>query len=86
MAKKKPKRLPPTRECESCGTAYHPRAKACPKCGAVNPRFEITPAQRARESGRSDIELAIEFVEKSGGLRAARQAMETVEQIQKLPA
>lgn len=83
MAKKKAKRAAPTRACESCGTPYHPRSKACPNCGAANPTIGRRPLAR-RGKGAGPIDAAIDFVEQAGGFRAAKAALETIERIKDL--
>jgi Rubredoxin-like zinc ribbon domain (DUF35_N) len=85
MARKKAKRKGPKRACESCGALYHPRAKACPKCGAANPVFEGTRWKRGGKAGdASPLEAAVEFVEQAGSIKAARAAMDRIEQIRGL--
>ena len=88
MAKKKAKRAAPTRACEACSTPYHPRSKACPKCGAANPtigRRRIVPRRGgARGATAGSIDAAINFVEEAGGFRAARAALEKIERIKEL--
>ncbi len=95
MAKKKLKRAAPTRTCEGCGKAYHPRKKECPKCGASNPtagrrrKPRKKVARRKLASSRSPngnhaIEAAIRFVEQAGGISAATAALETIQRIKTL--
>ena len=85
MAKKKAKRAAPTRACESCSTAYHPRSAKCPKCGAANPTLHSV--SRKKKSGRRGaasadaVVAAIDFVEQAGSLKAAQAAMDTIERI-----
>ena len=89
MAKKKSKRAAPTRACEACSTPYHPRSKACPKCGAANPTIgqrRIVPRGRGARGavGGAPLDAAINFVEQAGGFRAARAALEKIERIREL--
>ncbi len=88
MAKKKSKRVAPTRACEACATPYHPRSKACPKCGAANPTIgqrRISPRRGARGAGGAEqIDAAINFVEQAGGFRAAKAALDKIERIKEL--
>jgi Rubredoxin-like zinc ribbon domain (DUF35_N) len=84
MAKKKPKRAAPTRACESCGTPYHPRSKACPNCGAANPTIGRRLFPKRGKGAAGPIDAAIDFVEQAGGFRAARAALETIERIKEL--
>jgi hypothetical protein len=83
MAKRKAKRAAPTRACESCGTPYHPRSKACPKCGAANPTIGQRRGPKGR-GGAAPLDAAIDFVEQAGGFRAARAALEKIERIKDL--
>lgn len=85
MAKRKAKRAAPTRACEACKTPYHPRSKACPKCGAANPTIG-RPAKRGGRGGASgdQIDAAINFVEQAGSFRAARAALDKIERIKEL--
>ena len=85
MAKKK--HVAPSRACESCSTQYHPRSKACPKCGKANPKIDLARRERKKVVAHGGaIDEAIRFVEESGGLRDAVAAMRKVEEIQALPA
>lgn len=85
MAKKKAKRAAPTRACESCKTPYHPRSKACPKCGAANPTIGPRRFSKGRRGANAgSLDAAIEFVEQAGGFRAARAALEKIERIKDL--
>ena len=95
MAKKRSKRTAPTRKCESCGTAYHPRKKECPKCGVANPtagrpgkRRKKKVARKTlsvrRARGNQSLDAAIRFVEEAGGLAAATAALETIKRIKTL--
>lgn len=95
MAKKKAKRAAPTRKCESCGTAYHPRRKACPKCGAANPKAGGSRKRRSkkvatkkaaarRTGGNHSLDAAIRFVEEAGSFAAATAALETIKRIKTL--
>lgn len=95
MAKKTAKRAAPTRQCESCGAAYHPRRKACPKCGVANPtagqprrrkRKKVARKRVARPAaeGNHTIQAAIRFVEEAGSLSAAAAALETIRKIKAL--
>ena len=96
MAKKKSKRAAPTRKCESCGAAYHPRRKECPKCGAANPTAgrpgkrrkkkvaRKVAAVRRGSRGNHSLDAAIRFVEESGSLAAATAALETIRKIKTL--
>jgi hypothetical protein len=91
MAKKTAKRAAPTRKCESCGAAYHPRRKECPKCGAANPtagqrrkRRKKVARKRAaatRAGGNHSLDAAIRFVEEAGSIAAATAALETIKRI-----
>lgn len=92
MAKKKStKRAAPTRKCESCGKAYHPRRKDCPKCGAANPKAG-QPRKRRRKNvvrkkatgGENTLDAAIRFVEEAGSLAAATAALERIKRIKTL--
>ena len=94
MAKKKV-RMSPTRVCEKCGADYHPRCKVCPKCDAPNPTAvskkpakkkvakKTAPKPKAPATG-DPLNAAIAFVEKAGGFRAAKKAIETIEKIRQL--
>ena len=91
MAENKMKRAAPTRACESCGTSYFPRRKACPKCGAPNPTSGGRPSESRRSqaaAGATPIDAAIQsveqFVEQCGGLKAAKDALERIERINEL--
>lgn len=96
MAKKKAKRAAPTRKCEECGTSYHPRRKACPKCGAANPTAgrprkrrkkvarRVAVASRRSASRNNPIDAAIRFVQEAGGINAATTALDTIRKIKTL--
>ena len=87
MAKKKAKRAAPTRACEACQTPYHPRSKACPKCGAANPTIgqrRIFPRRGRGAMDPGQLDAAINFVEQAGGFRAAKAALEKIERIKEL--
>lgn len=95
MAKKTPKRAAPTRNCENCGTAYHPRKKMCPKCEAINPTAgrprkrkkkvnRKISATRNPSGGDHAIDAAIRFVEDAGGINAAIAALEKIQRIKTL--
>ena len=88
----KKKRGAPEMACRKCGRGYHPRRKECPHCGAAKPG---TPKRRASKSmapakkrGASkpvdSLEIAIKFVEQTGGLKAAKAALEEIERIKQL--
>ena len=90
MAKKKAKRAAPSRPCESCGTAYHPRSKACPKCGAANPTIgqrrvvKSSNGRRKAAPAGDGLEAAIKLVESAGGMKAAQAALDTISHIKSL--
>lgn len=82
----------PARQCKNCGKWYHPRMKACPACGATNPKAK--GKKKRKKAGRkaapavaaatNPIDSAIRFIETVGGLPAARKALERIEQIRNL--
>jgi uncharacterized OB-fold protein len=91
MAKKKARKAP-TRTCESCGAAYHPRKSSCPKCGAANPtagRRKAVKRAAARKKGArvatvDTLGAAVSFVSKVGGLKNAKAAIARIEEIKGL--
>lgn len=91
MAKKKARKAP-TRTCEACGAAYHPRKSTCPKCGAANPtagrttrRKRVTARKKGARGGTVDtLDAAVSFVTKVGGLKNAKSAIARIEEIKGL--
>ena len=91
MAKKKAKRAAPTRACEGCGTAYHPRSAKCPKCEKPNPTLHGGGKRKKSSNGRrkaapagDDLEAAIKLVESAGSMAAAQAALDTISHIKSL--
>jgi uncharacterized OB-fold protein len=89
---KKASRKGPTRKCEKCGTSYHPRSAACPKCGAANPSLrKIAPKRKkvvrkkkvpAKQKPASDVTMtAVNFVEVAGGVEQAQEALDGLKQL-----
>ncbi|HUG93177.1 MAG TPA: hypothetical protein VML55_20215 [Planctomycetaceae bacterium] len=88
----------PSRQCPNCAKWYHARSRQCPACGAANP-LRSSPARvvkkrvkrrsirrkSARRGAPGDgLAAAIQFVEAAGGIKQARQALETIERIRQL--
>ncbi len=84
---KKTVRKGPKRKCEKCGTKYHPRKAACPKCGAANPTLKKaavskmkTPAKKKRaKAGKPAVDPTIDalnFVQRAGGVDKAQETLD----------
>ena len=94
MAKKKRKK--PTRQCEKCKGAYHPRMKVCTKCGAGNPtsggkRKKVEKTTAAKPSFKAEAEAVaamlevgkvVTFAKDLGGIDNAIAALEKLKTFQ----
>lgn len=91
MAKKK--KAAPQKKCVGCGRSIAAATKTCKHCGAINTSKKkktvrkkpaATKAGRPASAAADSLDAAIKFVEQSGGLRAAKAAIDKIERIKSL--
>lgn len=87
MAKKKARA--PQKPCVGCGKSIAAATKTCPHCGAINVKKKAAKKRATKKTvapaAKIDpLDSAIKFVEQSGGLKAAKAAIEKIERIKSL--